>query len=172
MNLRRLSILLVAALALLMAPATAAAAQTYGDTISGYEYAFTSTDGRFAGTASGALPGSWNADVQHTPLCLSCTTTATVTGGSFSLATTHNGFPVLVSGAFVGGTVQVTNVGSNCSNQTFAVDGILGNVGWWSSGSGSGTGTFRATLTHYRHSVFGSCFTYGASVRGTLSLTL
>jgi len=170
MSPRRLIILLVAALGLLVAPATAAAAQTYSDTVSGYEYAFTSTDGKFAGTASGALPGSWNADVQHTPLCLSCTPTATVTGGSFSLATTRNGLPALVSGAFVGGTVQVTNVGSNCSNQTFAVNGILGHVGWWSSGSGSGT--FRVTLTHYRHSIFGRCLTYGASVRGTLSLTL
>jgi hypothetical protein len=170
MSPRRSIILLVAALGLLVAPATAAAAQTYSDTISGYEYAFTSTDGKFAGTASGALPGSWNADVQHTPLCLSCTPTSTVTGGSFSLATTRNGLPALVSGAFVGGTVQVTNVGSNCSNQTFAVNGILGHVGWWSSGSGSGT--FRVTLTHYRHSIFGRCLTYGASVRGTLSLTL
>ena len=170
MNPHRLIIFLVAALALLVAPATAAAAQTYSDTISGYEYAFTSTDGKFAGTASGALPGSWNADVQHTPLCLSCTPTATVTGGGFSLATAHNGFPALISGVFVGGTVQVTNVGSHCSNQTFAVNGILGNVGWWSSGSGSGA--FRATLTHYRHSVFGRCVTYGASIRGTLSLTL
>ena len=170
MNPHRLIILLVAVLTLLVTSATAAAAQTYSDTISGYEYAFTSTDGRFAGTASGALPGAWNADVQHTPLCLSCTTTATITGGSFSLATTHNGFPALVSGAFVGGTVQVTNAGSTCSNQTFAINGILGNVGWWSSGNGSGT--FTATLTHYRHSVFGSCVTYGASVRGTLSLTL
>jgi hypothetical protein len=78
--------------------------------------------------------------------------------------------PALVSGAFVGGTVQVTNVGANCSNQTFAVNGILGHVGWWSSGSGSGV--FRATLTHYRHSILGRCITYGASVRGTLSLSL
>lgn len=170
MSSRRLIIFLIAAFTLLVTPATAAAAQTYGDTVSGYEYAFTSTDGRFAGTASGALPGPWNADVQHTPLCLSCTPTATITGGSFSLATTHNGLPALVSGAFVGGTVQVTNPGSNCTNQTFAVDGILGNVGWWSSGSGSGR--FTVTLTHYRHSVFGRCVTYGASVRGTLSLTL
>jgi hypothetical protein len=169
MNPRRLIIPLVAALAL-VAPATAAAAQTYSDTISGYEYAFTSTDGKFAGTASGALPGSWNADVQHTPLCLSCTPTATINGGSFSLATTHNGIPAVVSGAFVGGTVQVMKVGSHCSNQTFAVNGILGSVGWWSSGSG--TGTFIATLTHYRHSVFGICVTYGASIKGALSLSL
>jgi hypothetical protein len=170
MNLHRLIILSAAALALLVAPATAAAAHTYSDTISGYEYAFTSTDGKFAGTGSGALPGTWNADVQHTPLCLSCTPTATITGGSFSLATTHNGLPALASGRFVGGTVQVMNVGANCTNQTFAVNGLLGHVGWWSSGSGSGV--FRTTLTHYRHSILGTCVTYGASVRGTLSLSL
>jgi hypothetical protein len=170
MNPRRLLILLAAALVLLVAPATAAAAQTYSDTISGYEYAFTSTDGKFAGTASGALPGTWNADVQHTQLCLSCTPTATITGGSFSLATAHNGLPALVTGAFVGGTVQVINPGAGCTNQTFAVNGILGRVGWWSTGSGSGT--FRVTLTHYRRSVLGRCISYSASVRGTLSLTL
>ena len=86
MSPRRLIILLVAALALLVVPATAAAAQTYSDTISGYEYAFTSTDGRFAGTESGALPGTWHADVQHTPLSLSCTPTATIAGGSASIS--------------------------------------------------------------------------------------
>ncbi len=66
--------------------------------------------------------------------------------------------------------MQVTNVGAGCSNQTFAVNGILGHVGWWSSGTGGGI--FKATLTHYRHSILGRCVTYGASVRGTLSLTL
>ena len=169
MNLQRLIILLAATLALLVAAPTAVAAQTYSDTVSGYEYAFTSTDGKFAGSASGSLPGAWNADVQHTPLCLSCTPTATITDGSFSLATTHNDVPALVSGAFVGGTVQVTNPGASCTNQTFAVHGILGNVGW---SPGSGSGTFNATLTHYRRSIFGRCVSYSASVRGTLSLTL
>jgi len=144
---------------------SAVAANTYSDTISGYEYYFTSTDGRFAGSASGALPGSWNADVQHTPLCLSCTPTATITGGSFLLATTST----LVTGTFTGGTVQVTNVGVNCTNQSFDVNGILGSVGRWYGGNG--TGAFSVTLTHYRHRLFGSCVTYGASVRGTLSLS-
>ena len=170
MNPQRLIILLAAALALLVATPTAVAAQSYSDTISGYEYAFTSTDGKFAGNAAGPLPGAWNADVQHTKLCLSCTPTATITGGSFSLATTHNGAPAVVSGAFTGGTVQVTNRGAGCTNQTFAVHGILGHVGWWTRGIGSGT--FNVTLTHYRHSIFGRCVSYSASVRGTLSLTL
>jgi hypothetical protein len=75
----------------------------------------------------------------------------------------------MVTGRFTGGTVQVINPGTNCTKQTFAVNGILGSVGtWW---SGSGSGSFVVTLTHYRKYVFGSCVTYGASVRGSLSLT-
>jgi len=164
--------LLVSALAVLVlsVPATAGAAQqTYNDTISGHEYFATTTDGKFAGTASGALPGYWNTDVRHTPLCVSCTPTATITGGSFELATTVNGSPTLVTGDFTGGGVQVTNVGADCTNQTFTVDGVLGSVGPWYRGNGSGS--FFVTLTHYRRRFFGSCITYAASVAGTLSLT-
>ena len=168
MRLRTITLIGVATLAL-AAPAGALAAQTYSDTISGHEYYYTSTDGKFAGTASGALPGDWNADVQHTKLCLSCTPTGTITGGSFSLAAILHGIPTLLTGKFTGGTVQVINKGANCTNQTFAVNGILGSVGPWYSGHGSGT--FTATLTHYRTSIFGSCVTYGASVKGTLSLS-
>jgi hypothetical protein len=168
MRLRMIALIGVLMLAL-AAPADALAGQTYSDTISGQEYYYTATDGRFAGAASGALPGDWNADVQHTKLCLSCTPTATITGGSFSLTTTLSGFPALVTGKFTGGTVQVINRGANCTNQTFAVNGILGSVGAWYSGHGSGV--FATTLTHYRTSILGSCVTYGASVKGSLSLT-
>ena len=59
MRLRTITLIGVAMLAI-AAPAGALAAQTYSDTISGHEYYYTSTDGRFAGTASGALPGDWN----------------------------------------------------------------------------------------------------------------
>jgi hypothetical protein len=168
MRLRTITLIGATMLAL-ATPAAAVAAQTYSDTISGQEYYYTSTDGKFAGTASGALPGDWNADVQHTKLCLSCTPTATITGGSFSIATTLAGIPTLVTGKFTGGTVQVINKGANCTNQTFAVNGILGGVGPWYSGQGSGT--FTATLTHYRTPILGSCVTYGASVKGSISLT-
>jgi hypothetical protein len=162
-------LLIVGIVAAAVAPACANASSTYSDTLSGFEYWASSTDGRFAGTASGAIPGSWNADVQHTALCLSCSPTATITGGSFSLSTIIHYVPTLVGGRFTGGTVQVINPGTNCTNQSFAVNGNLGNVGtWW---SGSGSGTFAVTLTHYRHYVFGSCVTYGASVAGSLSLT-
>src|ERR1043166_2387870 len=143
----------LAAVVFFAATSSALAAQ-YNDTITGHEYYFTSTDGRFAGTASGALPGAWNADVRHTPLCLSCTPTATITGGSFSLATGYT----LVTGNFTGGTVQVINRGTNCTNQTFDVDGILGDVGRWYSGSG--TGRFSVVLTHHRPRLLGSCISY------------
>jgi hypothetical protein len=169
MRLRRALVLVALATVAVCAPASSLAAQTYNDTISGYEYYATSVDGKFAGSASGALPGHWNADVQHTPLCASCTPTATITGGTFLLATTLNSFPTLVTGQFSGGTVQVTNVGDNCTNQSFAVNGILGSVGPWYTGSGSGT--FSATLVHYRYRIFGSCITYAASVTGTISLS-
>ena len=166
----RLSLLFVAlAVSALSTGAVARAAQSYDDTVSGHEYFFTSTDGKFAGRASGALPGYWNADVQHTPLCGSCTPTATITGGSFELATILDGSYTLVTGDFTGGAVQMMNPGDYCTNQTFTVTGDLGNVGPWYSGSG--TGTFSATLTHYRTRVFGSCITYAASIAGMLSLT-
>jgi hypothetical protein len=165
---RMLLVVALAALAL-CAPVGALAAQTYNDTISGIEYFATSTEGRFAGTAAGALPGNWNADVQHTPLCLSCTPTATITGGSVLLATVLGSSPTVITGTFTGGSVQVLNAGANCTNQTFAVNGALGSVGPWFGGSGSGT--FTATLTHYRYSIFGRCITYSASVAGTLTLS-
>jgi hypothetical protein len=164
---RILILLLVAGIAPAVPAATTAAA-TYTDTVTGYEYYATSTDGRFAGTASGALPGTWNTEVQHTALCPSCPSTATITGGSFSLATIYHSLPTLFSGSLRGGTVRVTNPGPNCSKQTFAVEGILGNVHGWFTGTGSGT--FTATLTHYRHSLFGTCVTYAASISGTLSI--
>jgi hypothetical protein len=169
MQLRNTAIILALGALVLCVPASAVAAQTYNDTIGGYEYFATSTDGRFAGTASGALSGYWNTDVQHTTLCGTCTPTATISGGSFSLATTLDGSYTLITGKFTGGSVNVTNPGANCTKQTFAVDGVIGSVGTWYSGSG--LGTFSATLTHYRHWLFGSCITYFASIDGSISLT-
>jgi hypothetical protein len=164
---RRQGLLILAlAVFVLCSAENAAAAQSYTDAISGHEYFFTSTDGKFAGSASGTLAGHWNADVQHTPLCGSCTPTGTITGGSFHLL---HGVSTLITGGFTGGSVQVTNPGAGCTNQTFAVKGVLGSVGPWYSGNGSGL--FSVTLTHYRVSILGSCITYAASVAGTLTLT-
>jgi hypothetical protein len=170
MALRAFALAATFAIALALWPAPAAAATTYVDTLSGVEYWASSTQGRFTGKATGQLTGYWNATVDHTPLSLAATPTATITGGSFALATSIGGVPTLVTGTFVaGGMVNIINSGANCTNQTFAVQGPLGNVGPWYSGTGSGT--FAVTLTHYRTRVFGSCVTYSASVTGSLSLT-
>src|SRR5207302_5144489 len=128
------------------------------------EYYATSTEGRFAGTATGALPGSWYIDVFHTPL----SPNGTITGGAFSLGTVMNGQPTTITGSFAKGIVTQTS-GSGCGNQTYALSGDLVSVGPYGS-SHSGTGTFNGLLTHYRYSFYGSCITYGASVTGTVNL--
>jgi hypothetical protein len=155
---------LAAAAALFISPASAIAATTYPDSISGYEYAATSTQGHFAGIASGALPGVWSVTVDHTPLG----TSATITGAGFHLATDLHGTLTAVTGDFTGGTVTQLSGFTGCVNQRYAVNGVLGDVGFGSAGSG--TGTFTATLTHHRTKVFGHCVTYSASVSGSLSL--
>jgi hypothetical protein len=151
---------------LLVSPAAASAATTYTDSASGYEYSVTSTEGRFAGQATGALPGAWNATVDHTVL----SPDATVTGGDFSLATALNGSPVVVHGTVTGGSVIRQNPGSTgCVNQYYAVTLWLGAVG--TGGTGTGSGAFQGTLVHRRTSVFGQCLTYAASIAGSLILS-
>jgi hypothetical protein len=103
--------------------------------------------------------------VDHTPLG----TSAAITGGDFHLATYLGGRLAAVTGDFTGGTVTQLSGFTGCVNQRYAVNGVLGDVG---SGSvGSGTGTLVATLTHYRTKIFGHCVAYSASVSGSLSLT-
>lgn len=155
---------LAAAAALFISPASAIAATTSSDSISGYEYAATSTQGHFAGIASGALPGAWSVTVEHTPLG----TSATITGGDFHLATHLAGTLTVVSGDFTAGTVTQLSGFTGCANERYAVNGVLADVG--SGSAGSGSGTFAATLTHYRTNVLGYCVTYSASVSGSLSL--
>ena len=155
---------IVAAAALVTGPASAIAVTTSSDSISGLEYAATSAQGRFAGIASGALPGAWSVTVDHTPL----RTSAAITGGDFHLATRLDGTLTAVTGDFTAGTVRQLSGFTGCVNQRYAVKGLLREVGFRSTGSG--TGTFAATLTHYRTKIFGYCVTYSASVSGSLSL--
>ena len=154
----------VAAAALVISPAAAIAAPTSSDSVSGLEYAATSTQGRFVGIASGALPGVWSVTVDHTPLG----TSAAISGGDFHLATRLDGTLTAVTGDFTAGTVRQLPGFTGCVNQRYAVHGFLGNVG--AGAARHGTGTLNATLTHYRTKIFGQCLTYSASVRGSLSL--
>jgi hypothetical protein len=152
---------------LLMTPLSpAAAVPAHQDTISGDEVYFTSTQGVFAGLAAGDLPGSWLADVRHTPLSPS----ADITGGSFYLWTANEQGPALIAGSFTGGSVVQQSGFSGCVNQTYSVDGTLGDVGPVGNDM-TGSGTFSAVLTHYRALVFGRCVSYRATVVGTVSLS-
>jgi hypothetical protein len=155
---------LAVAAALFISPASARAAPSFADSISGYEYAATSAQGRFVGLASGALPGAWSGIVDHTPLG----TSATITGGEFHLATRLDGRLTAIAGAFTAGTVTELTGFTGCANRRYAVTGVLGDLGPGSAGRG--TGTFRATLTHYRTTILGHCVTYSARVSGSLSL--
>ena len=133
----------------------------------GYEYAFTSTLGCFAGTASGNAGdrGNWTACVQHDPLGSSPTY---VDGGKLVLATSSpSGVPDAVSGNFVyhGGTITTIESGPNCTDQRYLVTGALQDVATTTTSGGSGT--FSVILTHYRILLFGHCIIYKARVAGT-----
>jgi len=156
---------LAALAAVIMGPGSVAAAATYPDSVSGYEYAATSTQGRFAGAAPGALPGVWSATVDHTPLG----TVATITGGDVYLATYQNGVPALVTGHFTGGTVRQLSGFTGCADQQYAVNGSVGDVGFGSADTSSGA--FAGTLTHHRTKIFGYCVIYSATITGSLTLT-
>jgi hypothetical protein len=149
----------------LSAPGVAAAATTYSDSVYGLEYSATSTEGKFSGTAYGALPGAWAATVDHTPL----SPNGDVTGGYLDLQTVLHGAATLVDGDVTGGRVIRQNPGSTgCVNQYYGVTLTLSHVR--ANGKGSGTGSFAGTLTHYRQSVFGACITYSATINGSMTL--
>jgi hypothetical protein len=157
----------VAGLALASAASAAPASTTF--TIVGYEYAFTSTVGSFAGRAAGNAgdEAAWNATVAHDPLG---STPTYVTGGSIEMATANSsGHLDYVTGklAYHGGTITTLAPGTNCTNQQYLVTGAVQNV--QTSSTSNGSGTFSVTLTHYRYSLFGHCVIYKAGVRGTVS---
>jgi hypothetical protein len=156
-------------IAISLTPLTAVAATTriYHDSVGGVEVYATSTEGRFTGQAGGKLPGFWYADVIHTPL--SSSAAATISAGAFDLSTSLNNQPALVTGQFSGGTVTQTGGFSDCTNQTYAVDGTLSKVGVYGRPD-RGKGTFVATLTHYRVSIYGYCLIYAASIAGLVNL--
>jgi hypothetical protein len=162
-------LLAIGALAL-SAGASAAPASTMF-TISGNEYAFTSTVGSFLGTGQGNAGDRavWNTSVQHDPLG---SVPTYVNGGSFQMATTSPaGHVDSVTGTFVyhGGMITILSTGPNCTNQRFQVTGTLEDVSTRTSSGGSGV--FSAVLTHYRISLFGHCVIYNARVAGTASFT-
>lgn len=115
----------VAAAGVLAGLASSAGAATFTDSLTGVEVAFTSSQGTFTGVATGGLPGGWLAVVDHTKL----SPNATITAGSFTLATVFNGLPGTLSGRFADrGSVKLINPGLNCTNQKFTVAESLTGV--------------------------------------------
>ena len=148
---------------------TAAASSTYTEWIHGGELPnATPTEGQFVGEATGSFAGTWYIDVKHQDLSHH---PAYITGGSFRLNTVINGWPDAIHGSFTPwhGTVSQLSGFTGCTNQRFSVHGELYGVG---PESENGSGTFSATLTHYRANLwFVGCVVYSASVTGTVSLT-
>jgi hypothetical protein len=168
----RTSLTTLVAVAALAAPSAAAGAPiSTSFTIVGYEYAFTSTAGSFAGRGSGNAgdTAGWNAYVEHDRLGSDPTY---VNGGSFVMATAGpSGALDFVTGTFAyqGGTIITQDAGANCTNQQYLVSDRLENVE--TSTTSGGSGSFAVTLTHYRYSLFGHCVIYKARVSGTVSFS-
>jgi hypothetical protein len=166
------SVAALVAIVALALPATGSAAPTSTSfSIVGYEYAFTQTVGSFAGTGTGNAGdvAGWNTRVEHDPLG---STPTYVNGGTFQMATrSPTGSVDFVTGTFVhhGGTITTVDPGANCTNQRFLVTGALQDVA--TSTTSGGSGDFAAILTHYRISLFGSCFIYKARVAGNVSFS-
>jgi hypothetical protein len=139
--------------------------------ITGYEYAFTSTVGSFAGRGTGNTgdSGFWNATVNHDRLGLR---SAFVNGGTFVITVKKaTGGLDAVAGTFVhhGGTIATLKPGANCTNQQYRVTAKLQDV--LTPSSSGGSGMLSATLTHYRLRALGRCLAYKARVAGSVSLT-
>ena len=147
-----------------LVPAVAAASTSSSYTASGIELAATSTQGTFAGraTGSGGDTALWKAVVVHQDLSTGCLATSSGCpidqGGSFSLV---NNQLSSVTGSFTGGAVKLASQAPGCGIQVFDVDGQISTT--------QGTGTFDVVLTHFRTSLFGSCVTVFATVSGGVS---
>ena len=169
--LRTALVTMVALAALLTVGAATAAPAATSFAIVGYEYAFTSTVGSFAGTGHGNSGDSaaWNTRVVHDQLG---STPTYVNGGSFAMTTRSTGGHLdFVTGTFAyhGGTITNIDPGAGCTNQRYLVTGTLEDVATTTTSDGSGS--FSATLTHYRYSLFGHCVIYKARVAGTVSFS-
>jgi hypothetical protein len=170
-TLRLLFVAGVAAATLALPAAAPAAPPSTTFSVTGFEYAFTSTVGVFAGVGRGNAGDSamWNTRVEHDPLGSEPTY---INGGSFQMATvSSSGRPDFVTGAYVhhGGTITTLDPGANCTNQRFLVEGTLEDV--TTTDSTDGTGTFSAVLTHHRLRIFGRCLIYSATVAGSATFT-
>jgi hypothetical protein len=169
MALRSALVIVVALTALVAAGGATAAPASTSFAVVGYEYAFTSTVGSFAGTGRGddGDAAAWNARVEHDPLGSAPTY---VNGGSFAMTTRGaDGHLDFATGDFAyhGGMITTIDPGTGCTNQRYRVTGTLEHVATATTSDGSGN--LSVVLTHYRVSIFGHCVIYKARVAGMVS---
>jgi hypothetical protein len=107
-----------------------------------------STRGTFVGASQGPV-GAWRISIRHQ--ALSTGPTVAVTGGSLLIALRTG---AALRSAVTGGSVSVTNRGSHCTTQVYAVHVQLA------------AGSFDGTLMHHRRAVFGRCLIYAATING------
>jgi hypothetical protein len=155
---------LSAALAIAVVPgASAATGVSAKYRVTGIETSFpTNNTSTFGGSALGSSGDAalWSASVVHQSLShcpFGTGTSCAITGGSFSLSSSSGAH---VTGSFTGGTVTPVAQQPGCGTQVFAVAGTLA--------TSAGPGSFTATLTHYRVSLFGACVPYFATITGSV----
>src|SRR4029453_8652277 len=165
-----LAVALVLATVALPAAASSAPMST-SFKIVGYEYAFRSTVGSFAGTGSGDAGGTayWNATVKHDRLGSDPTY---VNGGAFLVGICGPGRSVdAVVGTFThhGGKITTLDRGANCTNQKYLVADALKAVS--TSTTSNGSGNFSGALPLSRHRLPAHSVAYKARVSGPVSFT-
>jgi hypothetical protein len=107
-----------------------------------------STRGTFVGASQGPV-GAWRISIRHQALRTG--PTVAVTGGSLLLGLRTG---TALRSSVTGGSVSVTNRGSHCTTQGYAVHVELT------------VGSFDGTLMHHRRSLFGRCVIYAATING------
>src|ERR671937_1983538 len=137
---RRLLLVAPLAVAALVLPVAASSApKSTSFSIVGYEYAFTSTVGSFAGTGTGNAGDKayWNATVRHDRLGSNPTY---VNGGPFAMTIRASGGSVdAVVGTFShhGGKITTLDRGANCTNQKYLVADTLRDVATTTTSNGT-----------------------------------
>jgi hypothetical protein len=107
-----------------------------------------STRGTFVGASQGPV-GAWRISIRHE--ALNTGPTVAVTGGSLLIALRDG---TALRSSVTGGSVSVRNRGAQCTTQVYAVRVELAG------------GAFDGTLMHRRHSLFGHCVIYAATISG------
>ena len=166
MKMRALLVLLVIVDLAASATASAAPASTTF-AVRGFEYAFTSTVGQFAGSGRGVADVAvWDTRVVHEPL--GSAGPAAITGGSFAMRTTSLSTWAgdFVTGQYTGGTISVVDPGRTAptSGSTSSARSATSRRAPPQAGRGASTSCSPTTAQ-----LFGSCVTYSATVTGAVS---